>query len=782
MLKKIKLIQGIGNYTKTIAGGVDFGDVTVIYGENRNGKSTLCDVMHSLSEDSPDFIMHRKSIPHDQTKPPKVELMFVSEARNITTKFENEQWQNKSPSDSTLYVFDHSFIHRNVITGQKLERPNSENMTSFILGESNTALFTALAGLNTNLRGERALLSGIERQFTPHAVNALSAYVNSAMPVETAECLEKSLEVHDNSEKQIRTTIQDIEKIKQRNTLASIGTQVYFDQVINSINTVLTSSLQNVHQHSLEALNNHLSYHVNNSATFKGWASQGVPQIKDSCPFCGQHLSTDAQHLIAAYQQTFNSEFDSFNQQTRQTLNNLRQPFLVPNNRDSLIQQHHSNQQVFDLYVEPQITNNQALLPLITLLNEKQNVVLSSFDALTESSSLATSFWSPKLEQKYSTPYEPAAPVGFDALNSAAATYNQAIYDYWTVAEQVNEIFNTFKTSINEAALNEKLAEITQKKIQINSALKRISLEPLCLQYREKLATVNALNAAYIAQKKQLEHSQTTYLNTYFELINNLFRELGSDDFVISKAPNNRGKQIIYDLRVKFKNEDIPIEKINIVFSESDRRALALCIFLAKVISLPEEEKSKAILVMDDPVTSFDNERITLILNKLEEIHRNTKQLIITTHYKGMASKAVKKFKHNAKAIKLIQGNQTCAIESVEIDDMTATAHDIAFDKIKAFINRETHDDIVTTLRPFFEAEIRYRFKKQLIDLGEVKSDLSTCIISLRNHNFITADIEARLNTIRDALNTPMHEIGDSSLENTRALASQILNLVYNEL
>ncbi len=41
MLKKIKLIQGIGNFTKTTARGIDLGDVTIIYGENRNGKSTL---------------------------------------------------------------------------------------------------------------------------------------------------------------------------------------------------------------------------------------------------------------------------------------------------------------------------------------------------------------------------------------------------------------------------------------------------------------------------------------------------------------------------------------------------------------------------------------------------------------------------------------------------------------------------------------------------------------------------------------------------------------------
>jgi hypothetical protein len=235
-------------------------------------------------------------------------------------------------------------------------------------------------------------------------------------------------------------------------------------------------------------------------------------------------------------------------------------------------------------------------------------------------------------------------------------------------------------------------------------------------------------------------------------------------------------------LKVRFKGVDIPADKINTVFSESDRRALALCIFLAKVMSLAPEEKAKAILVMDDPVTSFDNERIALILNKLDELQRIVKQLVITTHYKGMASKAVKKFRRCAKSVKLVHGVDTCSIEEVDIDDMMATEHDIAFDRIKAFVNRETNVDILTSLRPFFEEEIRHRYKKQLGELGHAKADLSVCTAALRDHGIMTSELEARLSAIRDTLNTPMHEIGGDALENTRTLAGDILDVVYNGL
>lgn len=785
MLKKIKLIQGIGNFTKTTAGRseLDLGDVSIIYGENRNGKSTLCDVIHSLAENNTDFILNRKSIPNNQAQPPKVELMFETQAGKVTAIFENSQWKVRNPECSKLYVFDQSFIHRNVITGQKLERSNSESMTNFILGENNTALFITLATMNNNLREERSLLSNIERQFTSQLVGNVSEYVNSTLATETKEQLEAKVAVHEAAKQQIITTIQNIERIKQRNTLSAVGTQVDFTEVCVSINTVLAASLQNVHQDSLVSLQNHMTNHVNNSATFKGWASQGITQIKDDCPFCGQILSADAQDLIAAYQQTFNAEFDRFNNETRQSLNSLRQPFSIPNTRENLIQQHQANQQVFELYVEPQITTNQALAPLTASLVQKYEAILASFDAVIANSQQATEFWTPRLEQKFATPYEPSELVSFDVLNATAATYNQAIYDYWVVAEQINNIFNAYKSSLNEAQLNSQLAAITQEQTQVNLLLKRIELEPLCVQYRQKIATVNSLDTTYKTQKQQLEQSQTIYLDTYFNSINELFCQLGSSDFEIIKVPNNRGRQIIYDLRVKFKGEEIPPNKINSVFSESDRRALALCIFLAKVISLAPEDRAKAILVMDDPVTSFDNERIELILIKLDELQRSIKQLIITTHYKGMAAKTAKKFRHCAKVLKLTKGDDTCLIHAVEIGDMVASDHDIAFDRIKTFVARETHDDIRTSLRPYLESEIRFRFKKPLIELGKTRlSDLSPCLTALKNNGNITSDVEARLSSIINSLNTPMHEIGDDPIENTRSLAEQILNIVYNDL
>lgn len=373
-------------------------------------------------------------------------------------------------------------------------------------------------------------------------------------------------------------------------------------------------------------------------------------------------------------------------------------------------------------------------------------------------------------------------PIDFSALVSTVTAYNQAIFNYWQVCEQMNVLLSQFKDSVEPSQLQNDLALILQNYNETIGLKKRINLEPLCLKYKEKHQQVVDLENDYNQRKNQLEQSQSAYLESYFDLVDQLFTQLGSSDFKISKEANNRGKQVVYELKVRFKGQSIPVDKINFVFSESDRRALAWCIFLAKVLSLSPDDKSKAILVFDDPVTSFDNERITLILNKFHELQREVKQIIITTHYKGMAYKAVKKFKQIAKSIKLTHRANGIDIEAVDNDAMMASDHDLAFDRIKGFVGRATNDNIITELRPFFEEEFRSRFKKQLSEFGVSKSDLSVCIDTLRERNVISVILASRLNALRDSLNTPMHEIGQDSLEDTRAVAAQILDLVYNQL
>ena len=57
-------------------------------------------------------------------------------------------------------------------------------------------------------------------------------------------------------------------KSSNANTLSAVGTLVNFSQVCDSINSVLASSLQNIHQGSLMSLQNHMASHVKQFSRF----------------------------------------------------------------------------------------------------------------------------------------------------------------------------------------------------------------------------------------------------------------------------------------------------------------------------------------------------------------------------------------------------------------------------------------------------------------------------------------------------------------------------------
>lgn len=165
MLRRIRKIEGIGSYHSARAGGTQFSDVNIIYGENRNGKSTLCDIFYSLASNNPELIKDRKAIPEQgaAANAMRVELQFDNAP---ITSFSNETWAPGLPADCELHIFDHNFIHRNVISGTVNNRENSENISNFILGEESTELFEtlkaekeALAITAANLRAAKIVIS-----------------------------------------------------------------------------------------------------------------------------------------------------------------------------------------------------------------------------------------------------------------------------------------------------------------------------------------------------------------------------------------------------------------------------------------------------------------------------------------------------------------------------------------------------------------------------------------------------------------------------------------------
>ena len=778
MLRRILKIEGVGSYHSARAGNVQFSNVNIIYGENRNGKSTLCDIFYSLSANNPALIIDRKCIPAENStaNPMKVELQFDDAP---TVVFSNETWATALPNDSQLHIFDQNFIHRNVISGTVNTRENSENVSSFILGEEGTELFDLLEAEKVALKATKANLKTAKTVLESNDITDVANYVATDLPIESVVELESAITASIALQESITVQISGITQAKARKDLKVITTTFDITQLSGEINECLGVSMEEAHSDAKTQVQTHME-HIKEKDGFKGWASSGLTHLEDNCPFCGQEIDESASKLIESYKFAFNEAFSIFIKNTKATATTLLTKQLITIDEEKINQLHEQNKQVLAIYHEESLT--EQLATQLSLLDEMIGHVTNSIVQLNKSHEEVKSQIHELLNVKIGTPYNAIDAVDFTNMYETIALFNEAKNNYKIVVDSINEILKNFRDGLDSVALTQaKMTEkINQKDIE-NKKL-RHTLEDKCVTYRNLSAQEGLEQETYNSNKEALENSQEEFLNNYFEEINTLFNSLGSRNFNISQKQNNSGKKIVYDLEVNFNGTKISRNKMSCLFSESDRRALALCIYLAKIIKLSDEDKAKAILVMDDPVTSFDNERISSILNKLYEIVPSIKQLFITTHYRGMASMAIKKFSNSCalKIVKVTSGSDFSATTEAE---MTATEHDDAYNEITAFINNGTHDNKILKLRPFLETELRHRYKCQLISNGAtLKTDFSVCIDILRDNQIITESVATEIHSFRTTFNPPMHVLIEMSLEDVRNIARNMMDLIYNRM
>ena len=269
MLRRIRKIEGIGSYQSARAGGTQFSTVNIIYGENRNGKSTLCDIFFSLASNNPELIKDRKAIPRQGTaaNEMKVELQFDNAPICV---FANETWGPRLPADCELHVFDHNFIHRNVLSGTINNRENSENISNFILGEENTERFEALKAEKEALATTNASLRAARTALEASGIADITTYVTSELPTESIEELNIAIAKSIAEQESLTVQISRVTESKVRKNLEVISTTFNITETSNAINECLATSMEEAHTDAKALVQEHME-HLKEQNGFKGW-------------------------------------------------------------------------------------------------------------------------------------------------------------------------------------------------------------------------------------------------------------------------------------------------------------------------------------------------------------------------------------------------------------------------------------------------------------------------------------------------------------------------------
>ncbi len=129
MLRKVLKIEKIGLFCQTPSHRGQLEKVTLVFGENGRGKSTLAALLRSCSTGDVSEMTSRVTI--DSPGTPDAELLFEHGPKKVTTKLSAAGWSITNPD---IVVFDADFIERNVYSGASVGPDQRQNLLEVALG------------------------------------------------------------------------------------------------------------------------------------------------------------------------------------------------------------------------------------------------------------------------------------------------------------------------------------------------------------------------------------------------------------------------------------------------------------------------------------------------------------------------------------------------------------------------------------------------------------------------------------------------------------------------
>lgn len=608
-IKKIVEIRGVGKFLRCkTSGDVEFRKLTLIFGENGRGKSTLTAVMRSLQTQDPNLISERATLNSSDDQHIHIRLDDSTQA-----KFTSGSWLGNVPA---MEIFDATFIHENIFAGLYVDHDHKKKLYRVIIGEQGVLLNAAVDTLDENIK---SLNKDIAKK-----KNAIQVHITNDLTIEKFIALPKV----DGLDKLIVAKEQEITAIRSANEIASKSHLAKLDlpKVPIDLPMILGKTLADLEKEAAQSVNHHLNLCLGKGG--EPWVKEGLEFIREanSCPFCGHTL--DGNELITAYQAYFSAAYKKLQEEIREYDRNTKTTF----GPDAWLEW----QKVFDSNV--------------TLLQYWQrfvniNIEELQFDDIKPNLHSLYQAINTALDAKAAAPLD-VAEIG-DELNTAIQDYSkllERVSAYNLSVEAANVIIQDKKQQTIASSLNSALYDLA---IYENTMSRHDSaIEELCASYKELRFQKKTKEKEKKAAKEKLD-LHTNQIFTKFEGSINSYLELFGADFRISNTSRRYfgGKAsssyelLINATPVELGDDSTPpgTPAFRNTLSSGDKSALALAFFLARLDHDPN--LASKLVVLDDPISSMDRFRMNCTVQLIARLSQKSCKTIVLSHDPGFLKK-----------------------------------------------------------------------------------------------------------------------------------------------
>ena len=311
-IKEIHQISGIGRFKNfTPNPPIELAKISVIYGENGKGKSSLAAIFRSISDGNLDELERRTTVGADR----RSIVLRLNDGSKIAYSSPGQRW---SQTLDDLLVFDETFVHENVCIGPLVDIDQRRNLNTVILGNRARKLSDEYQELTAATNARNGKIRSTQQIIESKIKRPVS---NSVTPIEFDVFLDLRPEPDlENKRARQKRHVEQLRGASEVLSLSEFVSAEAPDFPINELETLLKRSIEDVEANAEARVQEHLRMFSNDS--LENWIEQGTgfPRgTDDDCPYCGQSLTTSS--LIAHYRAYFSKEYKNLKTDIREFAN-----------------------------------------------------------------------------------------------------------------------------------------------------------------------------------------------------------------------------------------------------------------------------------------------------------------------------------------------------------------------------------------------------------------------------------------------------------------------------
>lgn len=504
MLKRIVEIRNVGTfYDVRPEGGIEFRKLTLIYGANGTGKTTLAAILRSLARNEAAILQGRKTLGREGGS--RVELEFAGGRRCVR---DGEKREGEPPP---IEIYDEQFVRDNLFSDH-VTTDHRRNLLHIVQGEEPARLAREIRELDETSRELQKEITS-QRKSLEAIIGAVMAS-HEFVAIEPVPAIDSKIE---NKKEEIARH-ENSEKIVGQEALGCLP----IPELSGALRNLLEQSFEGVADDAERTLEAHLARFGRDPA-HEPWLERGLRLVRDeACPFCGQSLQ-EARALIAACRTVFGERYRNLKREIEEARAKVRK--TLGERADDEVRNTLSKNQALVFFWQRYVSAEWTELKL----DDRWLAVWRKY----REAALAA------LERKATAPLEKVTAPELDETRrefektlSASRAYNDA----------VETIYSLIQVCKDNASLDE-LATAQRELARLQLVRRRYEpkIAETCEKYKERRSRKTDIDVKKEHLRTQLKSVEARIMEPYAERVNEI-REEFEADFKVAEIAHGDGR------------------------------------------------------------------------------------------------------------------------------------------------------------------------------------------------------------------------------------------------